>query len=129
MKMLAQGTIPKEVVDEWLNSFESKATRRAYWHDVCVLSVWMASNNLTIKSIKLKDLQQWNKNTGVGCPARRMIATVKSFWKYAYNQDFISKDISKCLKIPPKLDIRVERKLTKQQISTMINRAWWTTYK
>ena len=103
MKSIIKHTIPEDIVNEWLFSFHSKATQRAYWHDLCVFSVWMASNHLTINSIKLKDLQQWNKNTGVGCPARRMIATVKSFWKYAYNQDFISKDISKCIKIPPKL--------------------------
>ena len=119
MKSLSP-SIPNDVCTEWLSCFPSKCTKRAYWHDLCLFSNWMETNNLTIATIRLSHLQAWKKTTTVNSASRRLIASVKSFWKHCYQQDIIEKDIGKCLKIPVRQPVRIERKLTRNQIDRML---------
>lgn len=108
------------IIRDWLSTFRSDDTKAAYVYDINSFSKWMNTQQLKLASIRLANVREWGKTKGELPSDRRMIAAVKSFWRFAYNQDYVSSDIGRCLRIPKKTEIRVERDLSKEDATKMI---------
>ena len=71
--------------------------------------------------MKLTTLQKWRRTLPANLPGlRAYIATVKSLFRYAYNQGYIESNIARCLKVPKITPIRVERNMSKEQALSSI---------
>ena len=110
----------KSIIEEWLNIFDSKETRCSYKYDISKFQGWLSANNITFKDITLKDLQRWQRTLGKSPADRRLISAVKSFLSYSFNQGYLPTDVGRCLKAPKKTEIRVERKLSKEEVHRML---------
>ena len=100
-----------DLIIEFLEEFESKETKYAYKRDLVSFCDYIQLKGIVFDSIKLRDLVLWSRTKDKSPSSRRCIAAVKSFFKYCYRMDYLNKDISKCLKVPRKNQIRVERHL------------------
>ena len=108
------------IIQEWLGTFRSIETRRSYRYDMQKFKRWMTSNRISFHHIQLRDLQQWQRTMGDAPADRRFISSVKSFFRYCFNQDYLSSNIGRCLRTPKRNQIRIERTLSKEQIHQMI---------
>ena len=48
------------------------------------------------------------------------MSAIKSFLKYCYNQGYIPTDVGRCLKVPRRTEVRVERKLSRGEVDRML---------
>ena len=93
----------------------------SYKYDIERLRSWLSANNITFKDITLKDLQRWQRTVLGKSPAdRRLVSAVKSLFRYCFNQGYFTTDVSRCLKVPRRTKIRVERKLSKEEVLRML---------
>ena len=104
------------IIAEWLSTYESTETKLSYKYDIERLRSWLSANNITFKDITLKDLQRWGWTVGKSPADRRCLSAIKSFLKYCFNQAYLSSDVSRCLKVARRTKIRVERKLSKEEV-------------
>ena len=103
-----------DLITEFLEEFESKETKYAYNRDLVSFCDYIQLKGIVFDSIKLRDLVLWSRTKDKSPSSRRCIAAVKSFFKYCYRMDYLNKDISKCLRVPKKNQIKVERHLPQQ---------------
>ena len=108
------------IIAEWLSTYESTETKLSYKYDIERLRSWLSANNITFKDITLKDLQRWGRTVGKSPADRRLLSAIKSLFRYCFTQDYLSTDVSKCLKVPRRTKIRVERKLSKEEVLRML---------
>ena len=108
------------IIAEWLSTYESTETKLSYKYDVQRLRSWLSANNITFKDITLKDLQRWGRTVGKSPADRRFVSAVKSFFRYCFNQGYFTTDVSRCLKVPRRTKIRVERKLSRGEVDRML---------
>ena len=81
------------IIQEWLGTFRSIETRCSYRYDIQKFKRWMTSNRISFRRIQLRDLQQWQRTMGDAPADRRFISSVKSFFRYCFNQDYLSSNI------------------------------------
>ena len=108
------------IFEEWLGAYESTETKLSYKYDIERLRSWLFANNITFKYIALKDLQRWQRTVGKSPADRRLVSAVKSFLTYCYNQGYIPTDVGRCIKMRRRTEIRVERKLSKEEVLRML---------
>lgn len=101
----------ENLIQEFLQQFESRETRYAYKRD---LVRFHKEIQIPFNDIKLRNLVLWSRMKQKTPADRRCIAAVKSFFKYCYQMDYVEKNISKCLRVPRKSQIKVERNLSHQ---------------
>lgn len=100
-----------ELVEVFLNKFESEATKKNYLIDLAKFKKFLNQNNydfLDITPIEVIKYQGILKNEGLADTTRaRKISSVKSFYKFLYKGDLINKDISNKIELP-KIDANKE---------------------
>ena len=115
-------------MDDYLEEFlftKAKLTQVHYTCDLNHFRKWLKGNNIPedINRIRFLDVQRYLK-TLKDCPStRRKIISLKSFFHYLHLNDYITKDILKCLKVPAATKCRVERKLTETEVFGMYEKA------
>lgn len=112
-----------EIINEWLSEFCSSDTITCYKYDIKKFQDYMRTNALTMDSITLRDLRKWRQTMNSTPGDRRRISAIKSFFKFAYRLDYLSKNISKILKVPRKTQIKHERIFTEDQCISILNHA------
>ena len=108
------------IIEEWLHTFHSPETKLSYKYDIKRLRSWISANNIDFNRIALKDLQRFGRTVGKSPADRRLVSAIKSFFKYCYNQGHLTTDVGRCLKMPKRTEIRVERKLSKKEVRRML---------
>jgi integrase/recombinase XerD len=111
------------IIEEWLSAYDSTETKLSYRYDIERLRSWLSANNITFKYIAIKDLQRFGRTVGKSPADRRLASAIKSFLKYCYNQGYIPTDVGRCLKVPRRTEVRVERKLSKEEVLRMLSLA------
>ena len=92
-----------QLIPEWLDNYESCETRSKYHRLAMRFLDSLAASGLIreLKEMKLTTLQKWRRTLPANLPGlRAYIATVKSLFRYAYNQGYIESNIARCLKVP-----------------------------
>ena len=126
--MHTQPTSNTNNMDDYLEEFlftKAKLTQVHYTCDLNHFRKWLKGNNIPedINRIRFLDVQRYLK-TLKDCPStRRKIISLKSFFHYLHLNDYITKDILKCLKVPAATKCRVERKLTETEVFGMYEKA------
>ena len=110
----------KSIIEEWLNIFDSTETKLSYKYDILKFQGWLSANNITFNRVTLKELKRLGRTLGTTPADRRLVSAVKSFFRYCYNQGYLSSDVGRCLKAPKKTDPLVERKLSKEEVRRML---------
>ena len=82
------------IIQEWLNTFDSKETKCSYKYDISKFQSYLNSNNITFK------VKRFGRTLGVSPADRRLISAVKSFFRYSFNQGYLTTDVGRCLKAP-----------------------------
>ena len=108
------------IIEEWLGAYDSTETKLSYRYDIERLRSWLSANNITFNDITLKDLQRFGRTLGRTPADRRFVSAVKSFFRYCFNQGCLSTDVSRCLRMPRRTEIRVERKLSREEVDRML---------
>ena len=111
------------IIQSWLNTFISMETVRAYRSDMNKFKTWMTNEQLLFEDLQLINLQHFQQSLTSSSADRRLISSVKSFFKHCFNQGHIQTPIARCLVTPRRQQIRRERKLTKEQVMQMITLA------
>ena len=107
-----------QLIPQWLDNYESRETRSKYHRLAMRFLESLVKNGFTqeLKEMKLTTLQKWRRTLPANLPGlRAYIATVKSLFRFAYNQGYIESNIARCLKVPKIAPIRVERNMSKEQ--------------
>ena len=91
----------ENIIQEWLNNF-SHNTKEAYSLDMSIFCRWMKTQKLSLDTITLGDIRRWGRTVGTSPADRRRVAAVKSFFKHAFNQEYITSNIGRCLTLPKK---------------------------
>ena len=110
------------IISDWLSKFSAN-TKDAYNHDIHIFQKWMKKHRITLNTITLGDVRRWGRTVGTSPADRRLIGAVKSFLKHAFNQEYTTSNVGRCLNLPKKNSIRIERNLTKDQCTLMIEKA------
>ena len=106
-----------EIINIWLDSFESSGTRANYQRNILRFVDYLGNSELTLRT-----LQAWRRSLLNDQPGLRgLIAAVKSLMKFMYNQNFINSNIGRCLRIPKQKPIRTERNIAKKATGRNIN--------
>ena len=101
-----------DIINLWLDTFDSPGTRSNYRRDILRFMDYLGDSKLTLKT-----LQAWRRTLRNDLPGlRALVAAVKSFTRFMYNQDYIHNSISKCLTIPKQKPTRIERNMSKRQV-------------
>ena len=108
------------IIRKWLNTFDSTETKLSYKYDILKFQGWLSANNITFNRVTLKELKRLGRTLGTTPADRRLVSAVKSFFRYCYNQGYLSSDVGRCLKAPKKTDPLVERKLSKEEVRRML---------
>lgn len=66
-------------------------------------------------------IKQWRNGLKLSYASRTKVICVRSFCKWLYANDYINKDVAKCLKMIPKPDPMVDRICGKNDIDTLIH--------
>ena len=115
-------------MDDYIEEFlftKSKLTQIHYTSDLKYFRKWLKENNIPedVTRIRFLDVQRYLKTVVVSPSRRRKIITLKSFFHYLHLNDYITKDILKCLKVPPATKCRVERKMTEEEVYGILKKA------
>ena len=108
------------IIAEWLGTYESRDTKTSYKYDIAKFQRWFNASNIDFLHITLKDLQRFGRTLGRTPADRRFVSAVKSFFRYCFNQGCLSTDVSRCLRMPRRTEIRVERKLSRGEVDRMV---------
>ena len=108
------------IIEEWLSTYESQDTKTSYKYDIAKFQRWFNASNIDFLHITLKDLQRFGRTVGKSPADRRLVSAVKSFLKYCFNQGYIPTDVGRCLKVPRRTEVRVERKLSRGEVDRMV---------
>ena len=113
-----------DYIEEFLFT-KSKLTQIHYTSDLKYFRKWLKENNIPedVMRIRFLDVQRYLKTVVVSPSRRRKIITLKSFFHYLHLNDYITKDILKCLKVPPATKCRVERKMTEEEVYGILKKA------
>ena len=115
-------------MDDYLEEFlftKSKLTQIHYTSDLRHFRRWLKQANIPedVRSIRFLDVQRYLKTLPESSSTRRRIIALKSFFHYLHLNDYITKDILKCLKVPVASKCRVERKLTQEEVHAILKKA------
>ena len=64
-------------------------------------------------------MRAWRSTLGSTPGDRRLVSSVKSFLKYAYNNEYLP-NVGRCLQTPRRSAVLVERRLSRQQVDRML---------
>ena len=109
----------ENIVTEWLNTFESEDTKTSYKYDIASFRRWLNRANIVFGQLKLADVRAWRSTLGSTPGDRRLISSVKSLLKYAHNNEYLP-NVGRCLQIPKRSAVLVERKLSREQVDRML---------
>ena len=92
-------------MDDYLEEFlftKSKLTQIHYTSDLKHFRKWLKQSNIpeVVTHIRFLDVQRYLKTLPESSSTRRRIIALKSFFHYLHLNDYITKDILKCLKVP-----------------------------
>ena len=115
-------------MDDYLEEFlftKSKLTQIHYTSDLKHFRRWLRQVNIPedVCSIRFLDVQRYLKTLPESSSTRRRIIALKSFFRYLHLNDYITKDILKCLKVPPASKCRVERKMAEKEVHRILQKA------
>ena len=103
-----------ECINTWLYG-KASTTIKVYRSDILLFIDYVNSQNLSLNQVRLVHLQVWlklyNKHG-----TRRKIIVLKSFFKHAYQNDYVSHNVAKSLRVPRALPARRERILSREQV-------------
>ena len=109
----------ENIVKEWLITFDSEDTKTSYKYDIAKFQRWLNRANIVFGQLKLADVRSWRSTVGSTPADRRLVSSVKSFLKYAYNNEYLP-NVGRCLKTPKRSAVLVERKLSREQVDRML---------
>ena len=115
-------------MDDYIEEFlfpKSKLTQIHYTSDLKHFRKWLKQSNIpeVITHIRFLDVQRYLKTMPESPARRRKIITLKSFFHYLHLYDYITKDILKCLKVPPATKCRVERTMEEKEVYRILQKA------
>ena len=113
----------------FLREFNSNRTIETYGYglDSFLLSL-QTKQVTTIEGLTIPLLNEWRNQLTISYASRTKVIGVKSFLKWLYTNDYIQKDLGKCIKMLPKPEPLVERICGKTDIDTLFHIAE-TTHK
>jgi len=109
-----------DLKEQFLGEF-SKGTRQTYGYALNSFEKYVGDSPLTIPTLK-----KWRNSLNLSYASRTKVICVRSFCKWLYTNDYIDKDIAKCLKMIPKPDPLVDRICGKTDIHHLIQLAEMT---
>ena len=107
------------IIEEWLGTYESRDTKTSYKYDIAKFQRWLNRANIVFRQLKLADVRSWQSTLGSTPGDRRLASSVKSLLKYAHNNEYLP-NVDRCLQIPKRSAVLVERKLSRQQVDRML---------
>ena len=115
-------------MNDYLEEFlftKSNLTQIHYTSDLKHFRTWLKHKNIreVVTHIRFLDVQRYLKTVPESPSRRRKIITLKSFFHYLHQNDYITKDILKCLKVPPASKCRVERKMAEKEVHRILQKA------
>ena len=105
----------------FLNQFSSACTKESYMYSLRLFYDHIKNKSLT--TLTMDDLRRFQSTLNGGSSARRTIACIKSYFKFLYNQGFIQDNIGRCMILPKKQDVLVERDFKENQAKQLITMA------
>ena len=109
------------MVDLWLDTYRSPATRAGYEIDIRALR---AFTDLPLRSITVRDLQAFAATLEYLAPATicRRLSAIKSLWKLAHRLGYLPFDVAAPIPLPAIRDALSERILTEWDVQRMLAR-------
>ena len=113
----------------FLSEFNSKRTIETYNYSVDSFLLFLQTKQVTtIEGLTISLLKEWRNQLTISYASRTKVIAVKSFLKWLYTNDYIQKNLGKCIKMVPKPDPLVERICGRTDIDTLFHIAE-TTHK
>ena len=109
------------IISEFMTQFRSVETRGAYTRDIRAFMTYMRAREISdLRQTTLKDLKKWQKTLQTSPGTRRRVAAIKSFFRFMYNNDYISENVGRVLTVPKKTPIKVKRQMTREGVLDLI---------
>eukprot|EP00942_MAST-04A_sp_MAST-4A-sp1_P002253 g2253.t1 len=109
------------IISEFMTQFRSVETRGAYTRDIRALMTYMRAREISdLRQTTLKDLKKWQKTLQTSPGTRRRVAAIKSFFRFMYNNDYISENVGRVLTVPKKTPIKNKRQMTREGVLDLI---------
>jgi integrase/recombinase XerD len=116
---VAQASSDAGMIDLWLNTHRSPATRAGYAIDIRALRTF---TDLQLAQITVRTLQAFAATLGHLAPATvcRRLSAVKSLWKLAHRLGYLPFDVAAPIPLPAIRDTLSERILTEWDVQRML---------
>jgi integrase/recombinase XerD len=104
--------------DLFLKGFRSDCTVACYKHS---LNLFRSQVTKPVPEITMNDLRKWQSTLCDKPKSRRNIACIKSYMKFLFNQGYTPTNVGRCLTMPPKQEIRIERDISEEKMLQLIH--------
>ena len=115
-------------MDEYIEEFiynKAKTTKEHYTCDLTHFRAYLVSQNIEedVKTIRTLDVQRYLRTLPDTPAKRRRIIAIRSFFHYLHIMEYIPRNPLRCIKVPRAQKCRVERKLSRKEVNTILSKA------